>query len=181
MKNLKGTKTERNLMDAFAGESQARNRYTYFADKAKKEGYGDIAAFFEETARNEMEHAKVWFVLLSGGDIPETATNLLAAAAGEHEEWTVMYKRMEAEAREEGLDSVAFFFEKVANIEKKHEERYLRLLKKLEGGDDEDAVTEKKVWICRECGHIEVGENPPEKCPVCGHLKDHFELRIINY
>ena len=180
MANLKGTKTEKNLMEAFAGESQARNKYTYFASKAKKEGYEQIAAIFEETAGNEKEHAKIWFKLLCGGDIPITAENLKAAAAGEHGEWTEMYKRMEADAREEGFNDIAFLFEKVGGIEKEHEERYLKLLKNLE----ESAVfakKEKSVWICRNCGHIEDSESAPLKCCVCVHPQAYFELRVINY
>jgi len=180
MANLKGTKTEKNLMEAFAGESQARNKYTYFASKAKKEGYEQIAAFFEETAGNEKEHAKLWFKFLCGGDIPSTAENLKAAAAGEHEEWTDMYKRMAAEAREEGFTDIAFLFEKVGNIEKEHEERYLKLLKNIEDG----AVFAKKsklVWICRNCGLLVDNENAPPKCPVCAHPQAYFEVRAVNY
>ena len=180
MTNLKGTKTKKNLMEAFAGESQARNKYTYFAAKAKKEGYEQIAAFFEETAGNEKEHAKLWFKLLCGGDIPATAENLKAAAAGEHDEWTAMYKRMAEEAKEEGFNDIAFLFEAVGKIEKEHEERYLKLLKNIEDG----AVfvkKEKTVWICRNCGHIVDNVNAPQKCPVCSHPQGYFELRVINY
>ena len=180
MANLKGTKTEKNLMEAFAGESQARNKYTYFAGKAKKEGYEQIAAIFEETAGNEKEHAKIWFKLLCGGEVPSTVANLKAAAGGEHEEWTAMYKRMADEARAEGFADIAGLFEAVGKIEKEHEERYLKLLKNLSDG----AVfkkTEKKVWICRNCGHIHDSESAPQKCPVCSHPQAYFELKAVNY
>jgi len=180
MANLKGTKTEKNLMEAFAGESQARNKYTYFAGKAKKEGYEQIAAFFEETAGNEKEHAKIWFKLLCGGDIPTTTENLKAAAAGEHDEWTEMYKRMAVEAREEGFKDIAFLFESVGKIEKEHEERYLKLLKNIEDGVI-FAKKEKSVWICRNCGHIVDNEHAPKMCPVCVHPQAYFELRSVNY
>jgi rubrerythrin len=180
MPELKGTKTEKNLMEAFAGESQARNKYTYFASKAKKEGYEQISAIFEETAGNEKEHAKLWFKLLCGGDIPSTVDNLAAAAQGEHFEWTEMYKRMAVEAREEGFDKIAVLFEGVAHIEKEHEERYRKLLANLEDG----AVfkkSEKSVWICRNCGYIVDSPNAPQTCPVCSHPQAYFELRVINY
>ena len=180
MANLKGTKTEKNLMDAFAGESQARNKYTYYASKAKTEGYEQIAAFFEETADNEKEHAKIWFKLLHDGAVPGTAENLKDGAGGEHYEWTEMYRRMAEEAREEGFDDIAFLFESVGKIEKTHEERYLKLLKNVEDG----AVfskKEKSVWICRNCGHIVDSASAPEKCPVCAHPQAYFELRVINY
>ncbi|MCL2138741.1 MAG: rubrerythrin family protein [Treponema sp.] len=180
MANLKGTKTEKNLMEAFAGESQARNKYTYFASKAKKEGYEQIGAFFEETAGNEKEHAKLWFKLLCGGDIPSTAENLKAAAAGEHYEWTEMYKQMAEDAREEGFNDIAFLFEAVAKIEKEHELRYLNLLKNIEEGAV-FAKKEKTVWICRNCGYIVDNEKAPQKCPVCVHPQSYFELRVINY
>ena len=180
MANLKGTKTEKNLMEAFAGESQARNKYTYFASKAKKEGYEQIAAFFEETANNEKEHAKIWFKLLCGGEIPSTEENLKAAAAGEHDEWTDMYKRMAKEAREEGFNDVAFLFEAVGNIENEHENRYLKLLKNIEDGSV-FAKNEKAVWICRNCGYIVDNEKAPGKCPVCDHPQAYFELRVVNY
>ncbi|MCL2792422.1 MAG: rubrerythrin family protein [Spirochaetaceae bacterium] len=180
MANLKGTKTEKNLMEAFAGESQARNKYTYFASKARKEGYEQIAAIFEETAINEKEHAKIWFKLLCGGDVPGTVENLKAAAAGENEEWTEMYKRMATEAREEGFNDIAFLFEKVGNIEKEHEERYLKLLKNIEN-NAVFAKKQKSVWICRNCGHIADNENAPTKCPVCAHPQAYFELRAVNY
>ena len=180
MANLKGTKTEKNLMEAFAGESQARNKYTYFSSKARKEGYEQIAAIFEETAGNEKEHAEIWFKLLCGGEIPSTAENLKAAAAGENGEWTDMYKRMAEEAKEEGFNDIAFLFSSVGNIEKEHEERYLKLLNNIEN-NSVFAKTEKAVWICRNCGYILDGEKAPEKCPVCKHEKAYFELRIVNY
>ncbi len=180
MSNLNGTKTEKNLMEAFAGESQARNKYTYFASKAKKEGYEQISAFFTETAGNEKEHAELWFKLLCGGEIPTTADNLKAAAEGENGEWTDMYKRMAKEAREEGFDQIAFLFDSVGEIEKAHEERYLKLLKNVENGEV-FSKKEKTVWICRNCGHIVDGENAPQKCPVCAHPQAYFELRVINY
>ena len=167
-------------MEAFAGESQARNKYNYFASRAKKDGYEQIGAFFEETAGNEKEHAKIWFKLLCGGEIPGTAENLKAAAAGEHGEWTEMYKRMAAEAREEGFNDIAFLFESVGKIEKEHEERYLKLLKNIE---DKTVFTkkEKTIWICRNCGFIADSENAPQKCPVCAHPQAYFEVRIVSY
>ncbi|MCL2798485.1 MAG: rubrerythrin family protein [Firmicutes bacterium] len=180
MKDIKGTKTEQNLAEAFAGESQARNKYTYFAGKAKKEGFEQIAAFFEETAGNEKEHAKLWFKLLCGGDIPSTADNLKAAATGENGEWTDMYKRMAAEAKAEGFPEIAFLFEKVGAIEKEHEERYLALLKNLEEGTV-FAKNEKSVWICRNCGHIVDQKSAPGVCPVCTHPQGYFELKAVNY
>jgi len=180
MANLQGTKTEKNLMEAFAGESQARNKYTYFASKAKKEGYEQIAAFFEETAGNEKEHAKLWFKLLCGGDIPATPENLKAAAAGEHEEWTEMYKRMADDARAEGFNDIAVAFDLVGAIEKEHEERYLKLLKNIEDGSV-FAQKEKSFWICRNCGFIVDNEKAPQKCAVCAHPQAYFELRVINY
>ncbi len=178
MSNLKGTKTEKNLMEAFAGESQARNKYTYFASKAKKEGYEQISALFLETANNEKEHAKIWFKLLGG--IGTTEENLKAAAAGENEEWTDMYARMAREAREEGFDQIADLFEGVAAIEKEHEERYLKLLENIEKEEVFKKNT-KTVWICRNCGHIVDSEAAPEECPVCAHPQAYFELRVINY
>ncbi|MDR0248199.1 MAG: rubrerythrin family protein [Oscillospiraceae bacterium] len=180
MPNLKGTATEKNLMEAFAGESQARNKYTYFASKAKKDGYEQIAAIFEETAGNEKEHAKLWFKLLCGGEVPSTAANLKAAAEGEHGEWTEMYKRMANEARDEGFADIAFLFEKVADIERQHEERYLKLLSSVE---DKTVFSgnENAVWICRNCGHVVTGSAPPQKCPVCAHPQAYFELRAQNY
>jgi len=180
MANLKGTKTEANLMEAFAGESQARNKYTYFASKAKKEGYEQIAAIFEETAGNEKEHAKMWFKLLCGGDVPSTVKNLKAAAAGENGEWTEMYKRMAADARAEGFNDIALLFDSVGAIEKEHEKRYLKLLKNIEDGSV-FTRKEKMVWICRNCGHIVDSANAPKECPVCNHPQAYFELRVINY
>ena len=180
MADLKGTKTEKNLMEAFAGESQARNKYTYFSSKARKEGYEQIAAIFEETAANEKEHAEIWFKHLCGGEIPSTIENLKAAAAGENGEWTEMYKRMAADAREEGFNDIAFQFDSVGAIEKSHEERYLKLLKNIED-NTVFTKTEKAVWICRNCGHIHDNEKAPEICPVCTHPKAYFELRLVNY
>ncbi|MCL2051741.1 MAG: rubrerythrin family protein [Lachnospiraceae bacterium] len=180
MANLKGTKTEKNLMEAFAGESMARNKYTYFASKAKNEGYEQIAAFFEETAFNEKEHAKLWFKLLCDGNIPSTAENLRAAAAGENEEWTDMYQRMANEAREEGFANIAFLFESVGKIEKHHEERYRTLLGNLEEGTI-FKKNQKAVWLCRNCGHLADMENAPVKCPVCNHPQAYFELKAVNY
>ena len=177
---LKGSRTEKNLAAAFAGESQARNKYTYFASKAKKEGYEQIAAIFLETAENEKEHAKMWFKYLEGGAVKSTAENLKAAAEGENFEWTDMYKEFAKVAREEGFDKIAFEFEAVAKIEKEHEERYRELLKKVEGGKvyiAEDVV----VWKCRNCGHIHVGKEAPKICPVCAHPQAYFELRAKNY
>jgi len=180
MADLKGTKTEKNLMEAFAGESQARNKYTYFASKAKKDGYEQIAAIFEQTAANEKEHAEIWFKLLCGGAIPSTPDNLKAAAAGENGEWTDMYKRMEADARAEGFEDIAALFAKVGSIEKEHEERYLKLLKNIEDGSV-FKKKEKVIWICRNCGHVTDSESAPELCPVCTHPQAYFELRVINY
>ena len=177
---LKGSKTEQNLMTAFAGESQARNKYTYFASKAKKEGYEQIAAIFQETADNEKAHAKMWFKLLNGGDIPSTIENLKAAAEGENYEWTDMYDKMAKEAKEEGFDRIAYLFEAVGKIEKEHEERYLKLLDNVESGKVFDCG-EVKVWKCRNCGHICVGKEAPEVCPVCAHPKAYFEIKAENY
>ncbi len=177
---LKGSKTEANLMTAFAGESQARNKYTYFASKAKKEGYEQIAAIFEETANNEKEHAKMWFKLLNGGDIGTTSENLKAAAEGENYEWTEMYKEFAEVAKEEGFDKIAYLFEEVAKIEKNHEERYMALL----GNVNDDLVFKKgeeTVWICRNCGYVYVGKEAPKVCPVCSHPQSFFEKRAQNY
>ncbi len=170
---LKGSKTEKNLQAAFAGESQARNKYTYFASKAKKEGYEQISAIFTETAANEKEHAELWFKYLGG--IGTTAENLKAAAAGENEEWTDMYVRMAAEAREEGFDEIAARFEGVGAIEKEHEKRYLSFLKDLEDGKvfKKDGVV---IWKCRNCGHIHIGTEAPKVCPVCAHAQAYFEV-----
>lgn len=177
---LKGSKTEQNLMTAFAGESQARNKYTYYAGKAKKEGYEQIASIFQETADNEKEHAKIWFKLLHGGAVGSTIENLKDAAAGENYEWTDMYATFAKEAKEEGFDQIAFLFESVAKIEKEHEERYRALLKNIET-DSVFKKTEKTVWICRNCGHIYDGVEAPRKCPVCDHPQAYFQLRVISY
>lgn len=179
MSNLKGTKTEANLMEAFAGESMARNKYTYYASKAKKDGYVQIAELFEETARNEKEHAKIWFKLLHDG-IGETPDNLKDAAEGENYEWTDMYDRFAKEAREEGFDHIAYLFEGVAAIEKEHEERYRKLLANIEG----DLVFSKDndvIWQCANCGHIVIGKKAPEVCPVCAHPKAYFQVKAENY
>ena len=178
--NLKGTKTEANLWAAFAGESQARNKYSYYASKAKKDGYEQIAALFEETAANEKEHAKIWFKLLHGGAIPSTIENLKDGAAGENYEWTDMYAGFAKEAREEGFDYIATLFEEVAKIEREHEERYLKLLANIEGGIvfSRDGDT---IWKCRNCGHIVVGKNAPDVCPVCAHPQSYFEIKAENY
>ena len=179
-KELKGSKTEANLQAAFAGESQARNKYTYYASKAKKEGFVQIAALFEETANNEKEHAKIWFKLLHGGDVPSTEANLADAAAGENYEWTDMYATFAKEAREEGFDEIAAMFEGVAAIEKEHEERYLALAANIDNGIvfKRDKVV---VWKCLNCGHIHVGTEAPEVCPVCAHPRSYFELQAKNY
>ena len=179
MKDLKGTKTEANLMTAFAGESQARNKYTFYASKAKKDGYEQIAELFTETANNEKEHAKIWFKLLHGG-IGDTLDNLKDAAAGENYEWTDMYAGFAKEAREEGFDEIAALFEAVAKIEKEHEERYLKLAQNNKDG----AVFERPeivIWKCANCGHIHVGTKAPEVCPVCAHPKAYFQLKAENY
>lgn len=177
---LKGSKTEANLAAAFAGESQARNKYTYFASKAKKEGYEQIAEIFTESAENEKEHAKIWFKLLHGGDVPSTADNLKAAASGEKYEWTEMYADFAKIAKKEGFDSISKLFTSVAEIEKEHEARFLKLLKNLE-----DGVVYKKgdtvMWKCRNCGHIHVAKMAPKECPVCSHPQSYFELRAQNY
>ena len=177
---LKGSKTEQNLMAAFAGESQARNKYTYFASKAKKEGYEQIAALFMETAENEKEHAKMWFKLLNGGEIDTTANNLKAAAEGENYEWTDMYAGFAKTAKEEGFTKIAYLFEAVAEIEKEHEERYKKLLANVEDG----LVFSKdgeKIWKCRNCGHIHIGKEAPAVCPVCDHPQSYFEIKAENY
>ena len=180
MENLKGTKTEANLAAAFAGESQARNKYTYYASKAKKEGYEQIAALFLETANNEKEHAKIWFKLLHDGDIPATSTNLLDAANGENYEWTDMYAGFAKEAKEEGFDKIAYLFEAVGKIEKEHEERYRKLLANVENGlvfsKDGDAI-----WQCANCGHIVIGKSAPQICPVCAHPQAYFQVKAENY
>ena len=177
---LKGSKTEANLMAAFAGESQARNKYSYYASKAKKDGYEQIAAIFEETAANEKEHAKIWFKLLHNGEIPTTTDNLKDAAAGENFEWTDMYAEFAKTAKEEGFDNIAYLFEEVGKIEKEHEERYRKLLENIDDGivfsRDGD-----KIWKCRNCGHICIGKEAPEVCPVCAHPKSYFEIKAENY
>ena len=176
---LKGSKTEQNLLAAFAGESEARNKYTYFASKARKDGFEQIAALFEETAANEKDHAKIWFKLLSGG-IGSTLDNLREAAGGEHYEWTEMYPQFAKEAREEGFDRIAALFEGVAAIEKEHEERYKKLLANIEG----DLVFSKDgdvVWQCANCGHICVGKKAPAVCPVCSHPQSFFQVKADNY
>ncbi len=177
--NLKGTKTEKNLMEAFAGESQARNKYTYFASKAKKDGFEQIARIFQETADNEKEHAKLWFKLLNDG-IGSTEDNLQAAADGENYEWTDMYAKFAKEAREEGFDHIAFLFEGVAKIEKEHEERYKKLLENVKGGLVFSRDNEQ-IWQCANCGHIVVGKAAPEVCPVCAHPKAYFQIQAKNY
>ena len=180
MKELKGTKTEANLQAAFAGESMARNKYTYYASKARKDGYTQIANLFEETANNEKEHAKIWFKILHGGEVAGTEENLLDAAEGEHYEWTDMYVRMAEEAHAEGFDPIAEQFSRVARIERTHEERYRKLLANIKDGlvfsRDGD-----QIWECSNCGHIVIGRNAPELCPVCMHPKAFFQLRASNY
>ena len=177
---LKGSRTEANLMTAFAGESQARNKYTYYASKAKKDGYVQIAQIFEETANNEKEHAKIWFKLLHDGGIPTTIENLKDAAEGENYEWTEMYAEFAVVAKEEGFDHIAALFEMVAKIEKEHEERYKKLLANIEGGvvfsKDNDIV-----WICSNCGHVHIGKKAPELCPVCAHPQAYFMEKANNY
>ena len=176
---LKGSKTEQNLLSAFAGESQARNKYTYYASKARKEGQNQIASIFEETANNEKEHAKIWFKLLHDG-MPSTTENLKDAADGENYEWTDMYAKFAKEAKEEGFDKIAYLFEAVGKIEKEHEERYRKLLENLENG----SIFEKDgevYWICQNCGHIHKGKTPPKVCPVCAHPQSYFEVRAENY
>lgn len=180
MKDLKGTKTEKNLMEAFAGESKAHTKYSYYVSKARKDGYEQIAAIFEETSHNEKEHAKLWFKLLHGGDMPDTMANLRDAADGENYEWTDMYERMAVDAEEEGFSAIAKRFRAVADIERLHEERYRRLLQNIEEGivfsRDGD-----RVWVCRNCGHIVIGPKAPAACPVCAHPQSFFELRADNY
>lgn len=177
---FKGSKTEKNLMEAFAGESQARNKYTYYASKAKKDGYVQISKIFEETAANEKEHAEIWFKYLHGGSVPSTVENLKEAADGENFEWTDMYARMAAEAREEGFEEIAKKFEMVGAIEREHEERYRKLLKNIEEG----IVFSREgdcIWQCSNCGHIVVGRKAPEVCPVCDHAQSYFQLKAENY
>ena len=180
MPQLKGSKTEANLLTAFAGESQARNKYTYFASKAKKDGYQQIAELFEETANNEKEHAKMWFKLLHGGSVPSTIENLKDAADGENYEWTDMYAEFARTARDEGFDDIALLFEEVGKIEKEHEERYRKLLANIEGG----LVFSREgdcIWQCSNCGHIAVGKQAPEVCPVCAHPQAYFQIKAENY
>ncbi len=174
---LKGSRTEQNLMTAFAGESQARNKYTYYASEAKKAGYTVIADIFEETANNEKEHAKLWFKLLHGDKVPDTATNLLDAADGENYEWTDMYANFAKTAKEEGFDRIAYLFEAVGNIEKEHEERYRAILEKL-NAETIFVSEEVQVWICTNCGHVHVGKKAPEMCPVCQHPKSYFQKKV---
>ena len=177
---LKGSRTEANLMAAFAGESQARNKYDYYASQAKKDGYVQIAAIFEETAKNEKEHAKMWFKLLHGGKVPTTTANLKDAADGENFEWTDMYRKFAEEARAEGFEDIARQFEGVAAIEKEHEERYRKLLSNIEGG----LVFSREgdmIWQCSNCGHIHIGKQAPEVCPVCNHPQSYFQIKAENY
>ena len=179
-KSIKGTQTEKNLLTSFAGESQARNKYTYFASKARKDGYEQIAAIFEETANNEKEHAKLWFKQLHGGEIPDTMQNLEDAAAGENYEWTEMYKEFAEVARQEGFARIAYLFESVGKIEAEHEKRYLTLLKNVK----DDKVFHKdgdKIWICRNCGHVYVGKDALDVCPVCNHKQSFMEVKADNY
>lgn len=180
MKSLKGTKTEANLAAAFAGESQAHTKYLYYASRAKKDGYNQIAEIFEETARNEKEHAKLWFKFLHDGAIPDTVTNLKDAAGGENYEWTDMYKTFAEEARAEGFDEIATLFDGVGEVEAAHEKRYLKLLENVEGGlvftRDGD-----QIWQCGNCGHLMIGKAAPEECPVCAHPRAHFRIAAMNY
>lgn len=180
MKDLKGTKTEKNLLEAFAGESQARNKYTFFASKAKKDGFVQISNIFLETAANEKEHAEIWYKYLNGGKVSDTMTNLKDAASGENLEWTDMYARMAKEAREEGFDEIADKFEMVAAIEKEHEERYRKLLDNIE----KERVFSKDgdvIWQCSNCGHIVIGKKAPDECPVCNHAQSYFQVKAENY
>ena len=180
MSKYDGTKTQKNLEAAFAGESEARNKYTYFASVAKKEGFEQISDLFLKTANNEKEHAKMWFKLLNGGEIGTTVENLNAAADGENYEWTDMYAEFAKIAKEEGFDHIAYLFEEVGKIEKEHEERYLKLLENVKDGKVFEAG-EVKIWKCRNCGHIVVGTKAPEVCPVCSHPKAYFEIKAENY
>ena len=178
--DLKGSKTEANLKEAFAGESQARNKYTYYASKAKKDGYVQISKFFEDTANNEKEHAKIWFKLLHGGNIADTIANLEDAAAGENYEWTDMYAKFAKEAKEEGFNDIAVLFEKVAAIEKEHEERYRKLLANIKEGKVFKKETAQK-WECANCGHVYYGDKAPDVCPVCAHPQSYFFVKEENY
>src|SRR5574344_3105715 len=177
---LKGSKTEKNLQTAFAGESQARNKYTYYASKAKKDGYEQIAAIFEETAGNEREHAKIWFKLLNNGEVPDTITNIKDAANGKNYEWTEMYAEFAKEAKEEGFNNIAFLFEGVAKIEKEHEDRYKKLLENIENNQVFNKPTET-MWVCRNCGHVHYGDKAPKICPICNHPESYFEVKANNY
>ncbi|MCL2227602.1 MAG: rubrerythrin family protein [Oscillospiraceae bacterium] len=179
-KELKGTKTEANLMAAFAGESQARNKYSYYASKAKKDGYEQVANIFEETAANEKEHAKLWFKFLHGGGVPDTLANLLDAAEGEHQEWTEMYADFAKTAKEEGFSELASLFEQVGKIEKEHEERYRKLLANIKDGQV-FARKEEKLWHCINCGRTIPGKDAPDSCPTCAHPKAYFEIKADNY
>lgn len=178
---LKGTKTEKNLWEAFSGESQARNKYTFYASVAHKEGYTQIADFFEETAGNEKEHAEIWFKLLKGGSLPDTATNLKDGADGEHYEWTDMYQSFAETAEEEGFKKIAYLFKAVAAIEKEHEERYLALLGSVRDDKVFEADDDSQMWICSKCGHIHVGRRAPKVCPVCKHDRGYFHRRVKAY
>ncbi len=180
MKELKGTRTEENLKTAFAGECEARSKYTFFASKAKKDGFVQIASIFEETAANEKEHAKLWYKLLNGGEIGSTAENLVEAANGENYEWTDMYAGFAKVAKEEGFQEIAFLFEQVAKIEKEHEERYRKLLANIQG----DLVFSREgdvIWQCSNCGHIVIGKKAPQVCPVCAHPQSYFQIKAENY
>lgn len=177
---LKGSKTEKNLMTAFAGESEARVKYEYYASQAKKDGYEQISAIFDETSRNEKEHAKLWFKALFGGKIPGTVENLIDAANGENYEWSEMYKEFAETAREEGFEDIAKLFDGVAGVEKDHEERYLKLLKNIEE-DEVFKKSEEKIWKCRNCGHIYSGKEAIDLCPVCAHPQAHMEINAENY
>jgi rubrerythrin len=177
---LKGSQTEKNLQTAFAGESQARNKYSYYASKAKKDGYNQIAAIFEETAANEKEHAKIWFKLLHDGEVPDTVTNLKDAAAGENYEWTDMYAGFARTAKEEGFDHIARLFTMVGEIEKHHEERYKKLLANIEGGLVFSRDNEM-IWQCSNCGHIVIGKKAPQVCPVCDHPQSYFQIKAENF
>lgn len=178
---LKGSKTEKNLQDAFAGESMARNKYTFYASKAKKEGYVQIANFFLETAANEKEHAEIWFKLLHGGEVAPTEINLVDGASGEHYEWTEMYKGFAEVARQEGFSKIAFLFEGVAAIEKEHEKRYLALLKNIKDQIVFESNSNSEIWICSNCGHVHVGKKAPKICPVCDHDQGYFHRFVKNY
>lgn len=180
LNNLEGTKTQANLMAAFAGESQARNKYTYYADKAEKDGFMQIADIFRETAKNEREHAEIWFKLLNGNELKDTASNLQDAGNGENYEWTDMYPKFAKDARDEGFDHIAFLFESVAAIEKEHEKRFRKLAENVEGGLV-FSRDEEKIWICSNCGNVIIGKEVPNQCPVCKKPKSYFKLKECNY